>query len=400
MKSYFGLFALAALVAVGATGCHHAARGGYNLPPETRLMEPGPGVGGPGPGVMFPPPGVGMDGMMGCGPGGMLGAPMEGVSQNVQVLFAKPEGMQVRWDVSGVGQYDSIPLITPGRQEFPQGGIYRLKLTNIRGREGVELYPTIEIGMATPRTEAFFDHSALPVQFTEEDFDQVLSGNFVTKVIYLPDPEFQELAQAGIDILVSTRLDPGMDPVAEADRRGSILAIIRLGNKDMERPGAGAPGGEVSPISYNAEGGVVPAGHHHPGLHGGQGFIYQPPCTMPHPYVAGVTVPQYGMPYSGTPIGLPGPPHIPLGVPAGLQEHTIKNHTHMNIPDPVDRMVINVKQRPGMSYPQPANRMWIKEDAIHPSLQYHQPHSVKYQEQPGCPPGAAMGGGEYCPPGP
>jgi hypothetical protein len=30
---------------------------------------------------------------------------------------------------------------------------------------------------------------------------------------------------------------------------------------------------------------------------------------------------------SGSPIGLPGPPHIPLGGPAGLQSHTIRNNT-------------------------------------------------------------------------
>ena len=41
------------------------------------------------------------------------------------------------------------------------------------------------------------------------------------------------------------------------------------------------------------------------------------PPAMPPNYVAGA--PQWGMPITGTPIGLPGPPHIPLGVPAGLQ---------------------------------------------------------------------------------
>ena len=74
------------------------------------------------------------------------------------------------------------------------------------------------------------------MQFTDEDFDQVLSGNFVTKVIYLPDPEFQELALAGVETLVSTRLDPGVDPIVEADRRGAIMAIVRVGNKDLEMP--------------------------------------------------------------------------------------------------------------------------------------------------------------------
>ena len=103
----------------------------------------------------------------------------------------------------------------------------------------MELYPTIEVAAAVPRTEAFLAHSAVPIQFTEEDFDQVLSGNFVTKVIYLPNPEYQELALAGVETLVSTRLEPGMDPIIEATRRGAILAIIRLGNKDLQLPSAG-----------------------------------------------------------------------------------------------------------------------------------------------------------------
>ena len=48
------------------------------------------------------------------------------------------------------------------------------------------------------------------------------------------------MAVADVETLVSTRLDPGIDPIVEADRRGSILAIVRLGNKDLELPGADA----------------------------------------------------------------------------------------------------------------------------------------------------------------
>ena len=98
----------------------------------------------------------------------------------------------------------------------------------------MELYPTLEVAPVTPRTDAYLAHAPIPVQFTDEDLDQVLSGNFVTKVIYLPDPEFQELALSGVETLVSTRLDPGVDPIAEADRRGAILAILRVGNLDLQ----------------------------------------------------------------------------------------------------------------------------------------------------------------------
>jgi hypothetical protein len=504
----------------------------YNLPPSSRLMEPGPGVGGPGPGVI-PPAGSmygmygGAIGRFGGGPGSYIGggygygdcaanqasplrngAPViannestgndSGVVQagyysdcaapvgcgdacgcvdggcmnagcyggtcecggagcalcgagggglggllhrhghvyrpgdfeayadgamwgpaTSQVAFLGEEGVQIGWDVSGSGMFDSVPLVVPGRQDFYQGAIYRLKLTNLPGRPGVELYPTLEIAPVTPRTDAFLAHSPIPVQFTEEDFDQVLSGNFVTKVIYLPDPEFQELALAGVETLVSTRLAPGVDPIAEADRRGSILAILRMGNKDLEagsgmssEPEQVVPAGAVSQASYNegpspddqsndrrayasqaifeqetnASGqptasGVVPVQCYDDGeSDGGDGGYYGAgmdanmpmgmptsgfaPPAMPPNYLAGA--PQWGLPITGTPIGLPGPPHVPLGTPASLQKHVIRNRTRVHMPPPVTTMHMSVKQRPGLNYPKPVNHVHVDETQREP----------------------------------
>lgn len=321
-----------------------------------------------------------------CGPGG--GG--IGGQSSVQILFNRPEAMQVRWDISGVTSFDSEPLVLPGRKNFPEGGIYRLKITNLPGREGVELYPTLEIGPTTPRTAAYLAHNAIPVQFTEEDFDQVLSGNFVTKVIYLPDPEFQEMALAGVETLVSTRLDPGIDPIVEADRRGSILAVIRIGNKDIEMPGGGDDG--VQAAAYWAS--VADSGS------GGPMAFCQSdlgPTGITPGYVSGVTVPQWGMPITGTPIGLPGPPHIPLGSPAGFQRHVMHNHTPMHIPGPTERMKVHLRQSPGYSYPKPPSHMWIREQMIHPTLNFHQPHYDRTQVIPSGVSGAG-GAGAYCPP--
>src|SRR5262249_52225793 len=125
----------------------------------------------------------------------------------------------------------------PGRYNFVQGAVYRLKLSDIPKRAGLELYPTIEVVAQNPKTTTFLAHSAIPLTFTDDDFEQVVSGNFVVKVIYLPDPQFQDLATTGPDeIVVSTRLDPGVDPLLEAQRRGSVLLIVRMGNIDLEAP--------------------------------------------------------------------------------------------------------------------------------------------------------------------
>src|SRR6056297_2557421 len=452
MKRLVTHLSLLAAAAMSATGCVPVR---HNLPPEQRLMEPGPGVGGPGPGVLGQPaygpamgmPGGGMPmgamagpgmagpgmagpemglaaggaggpgargndggamiqpagfvggncGPQGCGIGGsnipqgggvLTGGPMmPPVPSTVQVTLGKPDGMQVRYDATGAGMFDSEPLIVPARQNFPQGGLYRLKLTGIPGREGVELYPTVELAYGNPRTGAYLAHNSIPIQFTDEDFDQVLTGNFVTKVIYLPDPDFQGPALAGIDTLVSTRLDPGIDPIVEADTRGSILAIIRLGDKDIEMNGATAMGyGMGGGMGVPVAGLPAPFAPAMTAGCGGMGGSCAPNAPQLPGMIAGVNAPQYGMPMSGTPIGLPGPPHIPLGAPAGLKKHTIKNHTSMHIPRPVEHMKMSVRHQPGLSYPNPVSRVKITEQNIHPGVPSGRPLHYKASQavDPNC----------------
>ena len=82
----------------------------------------------------------------------------------------------------------------------------------------------------------------------------------------------------------------------------------------------------------------------------------------------------------GTLKGLPGPPHIPLGVPAGLQSHTVKNWTRVHMPEPTKRVRINVEQKPGYSYPKPASHVRIVEEASRDHKHaFRQPARDRYQ---------------------
>ncbi len=366
MKVQLSYWCICVATVLGAVGCQQGGIGrgahrAYNLPPQQQLQGPGPGVDGPGPGVI--PTGGVMQTCAtdaGCPTGPLVGAPMFAPSSS-QIAFIGDSGLSIAWDVSGSGTFDSSPLMVPGRQDFNQGSMYRLRLTQVPNRPAVNLYPTLEVATVTPRTDAFLAHSPIPVQFTEEDFDQVLSGNFVTKVIYLPDPEFQELALAGVETLVSTRLDPGVDPVTEADRRGSILAILRMGNKDLETDNYNPAG--VIPADYQAGAPTLTEGY--PGSMGpgpaqmGMGMAPQgtptgmaPQAMAPYRQMG----PTWGTPMTATPIGLPGPPHIPLGRQAGLKKYTIKNRTRTRMPKPASSINISVKQRPGYSAPRPVTR--------------------------------------------
>jgi len=227
------------------------------------------------------------------------------MSTKSQIYFLDPTGMQIGWQTStgpnGERTYLPAQLTVPARYNFNQGYIYRLKITKIPGRPAVTLYPTIEVGPTTPGTDAYLAHNAIPVQFTAEDFDQVVDGgNFVTKVIYLPDPKYQELAVSGVETLVSTRLEPGVDPILEADKRGTILLIVRIGAIDLEMPGsasAGAPivgiGGGVTldPAAGTVPPGSLPAGVAPPAAAGTVILDRAPAAGAPTPPVPAPTIP-------------------------------------------------------------------------------------------------------------
>jgi hypothetical protein len=187
------------------------------------------------PGGPCMPPAMGVPGGgPGCAPGGAGGA-SQGAMRS-QVRFVGPAGAHLGWYVSADfgATMSSHQLDLPGRFNFLQASIYRLKLSNINGRPGLELYPTIEVLPSNAKTDAFLAHNYIPVEFTEEDFDQVTAGNYITKVIYLPDPQLHGSGTGGPEELTSTRLDPGVDPIAEAQRRGHILLIVRIGGIDLE----------------------------------------------------------------------------------------------------------------------------------------------------------------------
>lgn len=213
---------------------------------------------------IFPAPAMGPYGAVAAvgafGPG--QSGPMYS-DQRTQIRFVNPAGMRITW-LGPNGFTDDTPLEAPARYNFPQGNIYRLKLSGIPNRPGAVYYPTLEVYPATQATVTFLSHGPVPVSFTDEDFDQVRSGNLVTKVIYLPNPTYQDLAAvAGAEEVVSTRLEPGVDPIAEANRRGTILAVARIGSIDLQDPNTPAmttPPTMGGPRPMGAPSGVTPGG--------------------------------------------------------------------------------------------------------------------------------------------
>jgi hypothetical protein len=234
------------------------------------------------------PPTMGAMGGPSCPPAASIG--------RTQIRFTGPDAMRIAWLSQGLDcrpGYSAPMVEAPGRYNFLQASIYRLKLSNIRGRPGLEVYPTLEVVPNNPKTAAFLAHSAVPLEFTAQDFQEVTEGKYLVKVIYLPDPQFQELAATGTDEIISTRLEPGADPILEAQRRGSILLVIRMGNVDQEAPNTPPLEG----ADPNACGQcIMPPGIMPPGM--------IPPGMMPAPAMPGAAMSNPAIPGNAMPARL------------------------------------------------------------------------------------------------
>ncbi|AWM41097.1 hypothetical protein GobsT_02940 [Gemmata obscuriglobus] len=267
--------------AEGCTNCAVPGVGGNVI----RDSGPGYGYGAMGPygphsnkGIvpvptMGPPGAVAYVGPMGPGAAARQGLPNGRTSIN----FTGPAGMKVTWQLpDGTFNDEATALTAPKEYNFLQGSVYRLRLTSILPDfPGKSFYPTLEIAPANPKSLVFLSHSSVPLTFTAEDFAQAKAGNLVVKVVYLPDPINQTFNTVlNAEEVVSTKLEPGADPVAEAQRMGTILAIVRMGNIDLEN--------RVSPSMTSVPGGgMLPPGAIPPGavpvMPGGPGAPALPP---------------------------------------------------------------------------------------------------------------------------
>ncbi|MEM9942827.1 MAG: hypothetical protein AAF939_14785 [Planctomycetota bacterium] len=132
------------------------------------------------------------------------------------------------------------------------GPVYRIKISNIPLRPGKVLYPSIEVINKLNPPMGSENDFPIQVVLTMNDLRQALDGNFVSKVIYLEDPQnavpqkHVENRQPEIDV------NQGVDPLKAARQLGRPMAIVRIGSRiptatDLANFTFGAPDAQILP---------------------------------------------------------------------------------------------------------------------------------------------------------
>jgi uncharacterized repeat protein (TIGR01451 family) len=110
---------------------------------------------------------------------------------------------------------------------------YRFEVSNVLPYSpGVSFYPQIELrGVLVPRPGMKYSDYPIPIYFTQADFTRVLDGALITKVIYLEDPDKALPIATKPDAPIELPEDTPEDAINNANAKGRLMAIVRLGNR-------------------------------------------------------------------------------------------------------------------------------------------------------------------------
>ena len=152
------------------------------------------------------------------------GGPLPGYFQ--PVLIKGPPGVVVSMAENGAF---TPPETAPVRVGMLIGQVYRFRVMNIPLNPGAEIFPTIEVIDRLYAPVGLEYRYPIVVELSHDDIMTALAGKFLTKVIYLEDPEMAVPTGHPQGEQPSFDVAPGESPLEVADGVGRPVAILRMG---------------------------------------------------------------------------------------------------------------------------------------------------------------------------
>ncbi len=144
------------------------------------------------------------------------------------VRLVGPEGSQVHVyndsDFQPLGSDKAIVGMQVGQ-------VYRVKVTNIPGYPGFEVFPSVEIINRLYPPAGMEMKFPIEVHLPIEDLVPALNGAVVTRVIYLEDPDEAVPAAQKRDDQPYFDVAVDQDPLSTAQQIGRPMAIVRAGSR-------------------------------------------------------------------------------------------------------------------------------------------------------------------------
>jgi len=171
------------------------------------------------------------------------GGPLSGYYQPVKIRT--PDGVLIAPAARGTFLQPQDEALLMG---LHIGSVYRFKVTRIPKYEGFEVYPSLEVidRLYPPSGQKW--RFPIPIDITQSELELAINGKYVTRVIYLENPNNALPLRQNPDEIQWFEASPSENPLEVADRLGRPVAILRIGGRLPGSEGAsdaflfGSPG--------------------------------------------------------------------------------------------------------------------------------------------------------------
>jgi hypothetical protein len=105
-------------------------------------------------------------------------------------------------------------------------------VTEIPNYTGMEIFPTVEVIDRLYPPPGLALRYPIPIELTQDELELAARGAFVTRVIYVEDPQQAlPIVQPAGGEQPWIEAPAGEDPLVTADLRGRPVAILRMGSR-------------------------------------------------------------------------------------------------------------------------------------------------------------------------
>jgi hypothetical protein len=159
------------------------------------------------------------------------GGPLSGYFQPVRIRV--PEGARISLVEEGGCSNVAEGSVLAGMLIGP---VYRMQVSGFSPQESVEVFPTVEVIDRLYPPAGLALRYPLPIELTRDELQMAADGMFVTRVIYVENPnQALPIDSSKDDHQQWVEAPHGADPLAIADEMGRPVAILRIGARVPNR---------------------------------------------------------------------------------------------------------------------------------------------------------------------
>lgn len=145
-----------------------------------------------------------------------------------------PDGLTLSPETSAAYRPGPVPTHrVPAHFGFFPRSTMHWKLGGPPVASGKPVYALLTISSFQSKEEAALAQDGLTLTISKADLDSALAGQEVTRVVYR-DKATEDGRAPRLETLSSAELEPSQDPLAEASKRGAVLATLKLSNEPFE----------------------------------------------------------------------------------------------------------------------------------------------------------------------